>query len=196
MISIYDIKYNDIFRNVIDDDISGLNNNNLIVIQKKDIITNTNYNYFDYNIEINEYECQNYIIVYYKDAIEYENGFLINSIDCRNNVLFIYNDNNIYKISDKLNINENSNIKLCFKNSVTSLEKFFDASIDNNAKKIISIDLSHFNSSLITNIDKIFSGCQELLALDISNFNFEKIENSNDVFNGIINESNFNSMSK
>ena len=89
----------------------------------------------------------------------------------------------MYKTVEKLNIN--SHIKLCFKKYVISLEQFFDSNIDNNAQKIISLDLSHFDSSLITNIDKLFSGCQELLALDLSNLNLKNIESSNDVFKDI-----------
>ena len=65
------------------------------------------------------------------------------------------------------------------------MENLFNADIDNNSKNIISIDLSHFDSSLVTNIDKLFSGCQELLALDLSNFISENIESSNDTFNNI-----------
>ena len=148
-IYIYDIKYNDIFMEQINY-ISKLNDNNIIIIQNKDIITNENFKVFEHIIETNEFECSNYIIVYYKEAIEYGNGFYIDEIDSRKNILFIYNNNNMYTINEKLNIKENSNIKLCFKNSVISLEKFFDGSIDTNAKNIISIDLSHFNSSLIT----------------------------------------------
>ena len=48
-INIYDIKHYDIFMNNIDD-ISELVDNNIFVFQKEDIITNTNYKSFDYNI--------------------------------------------------------------------------------------------------------------------------------------------------
>ena len=185
-INIYDIKYNDIFKNEIDE-FSRLNDSKIYISQNSDIITNENHKYFDYNINMNEYKCSSFIIIYYKDSITYEKGFLIDGIDSRNYVSFIFNDNVMYLINEKLDIKENGNVKLCFKDNVTSLEKFFDASIDNNAKNIISIDLSHFDSSLVTNIEKMFSECQELLALDISNFNFEKIENSNDIFNGLTN---------
>ena len=37
----------------------------------------------------------------------------------------------------------------------------------------------------MTNIDKLFSGCQELLALDLSNLNLKNIENSNNVFTDV-----------
>ena len=187
-IGIYNIKLNDIVKKEIQD-ISKLNDSDIIVCQNDNIIINSNYNNLccDFNIEKNECDCLNNIKVYYDERIEYENGFLIDGINSRNNILFIFNDNKIYKANEKLIIQKNTNIKLCLKNSVTSLEKFFDSSLDNNAQNIISIDLSDFNSSSLINIDNIFLGCKKLLALDISNFNFEKIENSINIFNGLEN---------
>ena len=180
LVNIYDIKYNDNFKNEINN-ISKLNDNNIVVRQKENIITNINYKYIDYNLDINEYECKNFMLVYYNQTTEYKSGFLVSGINSRNNLLFIINENKFYYINEELNIN--SNIKLCFKNYVTNLEKFFDASIDKNAKKIISIDLSHFDSSLVTNINNLFSDCQELLALNLSNFNSKNIKTSNALFN-------------
>ena len=153
LIILYDIKYNDIIMNEINN-ISELQNENVIVYQNENLIINKNYKYFDYDFDINVYECKNYIVVYYSQAIEYKEDFLIKRIESRNNISFIINDNKIYKTDEKLNVN--SHIKLCFKKYITSLEQFFDSSIDNNAQKIISLDLSHFDSSLITNIDKLF----------------------------------------
>ena len=43
-----------------------------------------------------------------------------------------------------------------------SLESFFDYNHDINAGKIKYIDFSHFNSSLITDMSKAFSGCTSL----------------------------------
>ena len=166
-INIYDVNHNDIFLNAINN-ISELNNNNIVVWQKENLIINSNFNKFDYNIEINEYECQNYISVYYKEETDYETGFFVNGIDSRNDILFIINENNLYYTNEKLNINYHSPIKLCMKNYVTSLENFFDTNIDEKAQAIISIDLSHFDSSLVTNVNNLFNGCQELLALDMS----------------------------
>ena len=118
-INIYDVNHNDIFLNAINN-ISELNNNNIVVCQKENLIINSNFNKFDYNIEINEYECQNYISVYYKEETDYETGFLVNGIDSRNDILFIINENNLYYTNEKLNINYHSPLKLCMKNYVTS----------------------------------------------------------------------------
>jgi len=181
LIKIYDIKYNNIFLDEINN-INELQNENIIVSQKEELLTNPNYKYTDYNIDINESECQNYIKVYYKEAIEYENGFIIKGINSRNNILFIINEGNLNNANEKLSISDNSSIKLCLKNSVKSLESFFDANKDAKTQKIISLDFSHFDSSSVININNIFSGCQNLLALDMSNFNLENIEISKDSF--------------
>ena len=72
-----------------------------MICQNENLITNPNYKYFDYNFEINEIECSNYIIVYYNETIEYQNGFLINGIDSRNSIAFILIENNIYYSHEK-----------------------------------------------------------------------------------------------
>ena len=181
LINIYDIKYNDIFMDEINE-LNELENENIFVSQKEELLTNPNYKYIGSNIEKNESECHSYIIVYYKEAIEYESGFIIEGINSRNNILFIINEGNINGTNEKLTISENSSIKLCLKNSVTSLESFFDVSKDTKTQKILSIDFSHFDSSSVNNIDNIFSGCQNLLAVDMSNFNLENIKSSKDTF--------------
>ena len=143
-INLYEIKYNEILKNEINN-ISELQKENVVVSQSENLITNINYKYFDYDFDMNFFKCKNYIVVYYSQAIEYDSGFLISGIESRNNIAFIINENNMYKTDEKLNVN--SQIKLCFKNNVLSLEQFFDSSIDTNAQKIISLDLSHFDSS-------------------------------------------------
>ena len=126
-INLYEIKYNEILKNEINN-ISELQNENVVVSQSENLITNINYKYFDYDFDMNFFKCKNYIVVYYSQAIEYDSGFLISGIEGRNNIAFIINENNMYKTDEKLNIN--SQIKLCFKNNVLSLEQFFDSSID------------------------------------------------------------------
>ena len=183
LINIYDIKYNDIFMDEINE-LNKLENENIFVSQKEKLLTNPNYKYNTSNIENDESECHSYIIVYYKEAIEYESGFIIEGINSRNNILFIINEGNINGTNEKLTISENFSLKLCLKNSVKSLESFFDASKDTKTEKILSIDFSHFDSSSVNYIDNIFSGCQNLLAVDMSNFNLENIKSSEDTFKG------------
>ena len=192
-INIYSIKLNDNFLNELRGQY-GLNEDyNIIVCQSDKLIDNPNdiYSCCDYDIENNECECSNYILVYYKEGVVYTNGFFSNQennkIEGRNNISYIYYDNNVYNNNDKLIINKNSNIKLCFAKPITNLEKFFDANSDANAEKIISIDFSHFDSSLITNMNKIFFGCKELVALDISNFHFDKVKSFENMFYNDIN---------
>ena len=50
------------------------------------------------------------------------------------------------------------------------MASFFNSTYDENAKYIISIDFSHFDSSLITDTNSLFYGCSSLLKLDLSNF--------------------------
>lgn len=47
----------------------------------------------------------------------------------------------------------------------------------------MSIDLTHFDSSLVTNMYFLFSGCKELLFLDMSYIDLGKIQNATKMFN-------------
>ena len=53
--------------------------------------------------------------------------------------------------------------------------------MDSNVVNIKAIDLSHFDSSLLTNMDNSFSGCSGLMALNISNLNFEKLNSADEL---------------
>ena len=155
---------------------SELNNiDNLIVCQKNEIITNNNaiYACCNYNNDNSKCEFSNYMIVKYKVQAEYNNGFQINT---RAGINFIsYNDIN-YRKNQALTISANTEIKIYILSDTTSLESFFDSSKDPNVEKIRSVDLSNFNSSLITNLNNMFKGCSYLKFLDISNCdNFYKV---------------------
>ena len=47
-----------------------------------------------------------------------------------------------------------------------------------NCSKLISIDLSKFNTSKVDNMERMFTNCINLKYLDISNFNFSNIKNT------------------
>ena len=60
------------------------------------------------------------------------------------------------------------------------MESFFDSDYDNNMKNVVKIDLSQFDSSLLSHFKKMFYGCSSLLSINISNFkisNFAYMEN-------------------
>ena len=65
------------------------------------------------------------------------------------------------------------------------MEDFFNGEKAQNSQNIISIDLSHFNSSLINNIKNMIHKCSSLEYLDVSHFHFSNIDNSDGISNMI-----------
>ena len=84
---------------------------------------------------------------------------------------FIEYDNKNYIKNEKLVINANTEIKIYISSDITNLESYFDSEIDTNVVNIISVDLSNFNSSLITNLNNMFKGCTSITNINFSNFN-------------------------
>ena len=182
-LSIYDLSSSDLFMNEINELFYYYDF--LIICQNKQLISNEKYNYFCGIFD----ECSNYINIYYQEDVKYPNGFIFNQegkkIESRNNIFYLNYENKKYSRFTELNVNKNTNVKLCLAGFVTNMESFFDANIDINAQKIISIDLSHFDSYFVTKMDSMFSGCTGLMALDMSNINLENIESSENMFNNI-----------
>ena len=144
--------------------------NNLTVCQKEKIITNEEVNnacgYF--NLETNKTESNNYIIIRYGNNAEYKFGFIKdkdnNNNKFRKNIEFITNTNPYKKLkdTDELILRRGSKLEIYFSSPLSSLEKFFDPEIDNGMKNAISIDLSHFDISLMNNMNSLFSNCVSL----------------------------------
>jgi len=141
---------------------SGLNEiKDLTVCQKQKIISNDNINqnccYYDLNT--NECSNTNYIILFYGDRAEYENGFIKDKEDneFRGGIDFIINGEDHNKKLDgvtELNLHKGSKIEIYFSNSIplTSIQNYFSSSKDINFGKIISIeeDDSTYQISTIT----------------------------------------------
>ena len=126
---------------------------NLMVCQKEEEILSTNTNnkkrecrYF--NITKDVFGSDNYIIIYYGEESVYKNGFYNKY---RDNVSFIINGNYINTLQNdqSFKVNAGCKMELYFNSILTSLESFFDYNHDINVRNIKSIDLSHFNTSLI-----------------------------------------------
>ena len=168
---------------------STLNNlNDLIVCQKEEEILSTHDNNREkrccyFNITLNMCQSNNYIILYYGKESEYRNGF-INKY--RNGVSFIINGDYINTLPNNgsFRVNPGCKIELYFNSILTSLESFFDYNHDINVVNIKSIDFSHYNSSLITDMSKAFSGCASLESINFDNFNFSSVINMNNLFFG------------
>jgi len=71
----------------------------------------------------------------------------------RKGVNYIIKGNSLFLGDDPLIIEENESIEIHIYSNITSLYAFFK---DNNAKSIITIDLSHFDSSSLRNMGYMF----------------------------------------
>ena len=93
------------------------------------------------------------------------------------------------------NFNSSDNsVRLIFKNKIISCANMFNGV---QAKKI---DLSNFDSSLITNMERMFYNCQNLLSLDLSGLQTSGVLNMENMFYGcsklsFLNLSNFDTSS-
>ena len=110
-----------------------------------------------------------------------------NSFEPKNNL----NDKNLY-FPDEIYINDiflNQNISkfyfetlentitLKWKNEIKSTSYLFY-----NCSDIMEIDLSNFNSSLVTDMSYMFYGCRSLISLNLSNLNTSKVNNMEFMF--------------
>ena len=131
--------------------------------------------------------CSSYIYIVFGEETTYPNGFLYgddqNIIQSRQGISGIYTNYAKYELKEPLNISADSTVKLCFEN-ITNLESFFDSAKDINVNNIKLIDLSHFDSSSITNVRYMFNNCQSLVCINLANF---KPKNSGNMFKGIFN---------
>ena len=166
---------------------SGISSiNNLTVCEKEDkIIPNNNIErkccYF--SIPNNKCESDNYIIIYYGKESEYKNGF---ENKYRGDVSFIINEDyiNILTKDKSFKVNAGCKIELYFNSQIKTLESFFDYDHDINIGNIKSIDLSHFNSSQITDMSKAFLGCATLESINFDKLSFSNATNMNKMFFG------------
>ena len=127
----------------------------LIVCQKEDLVHDKTNKCCYFDMETDLCEITNYMIVYYGRDVEYENNF---NNKYRNDISFIVRGGYSPKInpSDKLSIRSGSKIKIYYESPIETLENFFDTNFDEKAEGIVSIDLSHFDSTKITNMNNVF----------------------------------------
>ena len=135
-----------------------------------------------------EETCSSYIYIVFGEETTYPNGFLYgddqNIIQSRQGISGIYTNYAKYELDEPLTISADSTVKLCFENTTTNLESFFDSAKDINVNNIKTIDLSHFDSSSITNVTYMFNNCQSLVCLNLAGFG---PKNSYNMFKGKFN---------
>ena len=164
---------------------------NLTVCQKEDLLHDKTNKCCYLDMETDLCEITNYMIVFYGRDVEYENNF---NNKYRNDISFIVRGGYSPKInpSDKLSIRSGSKIKIYYESPIETLENFFDTNFDEKAEGIVSIDLSHFDSTKITNMNNMFSGLSSLNSIDFTDFNSSKVTSMNHLFFGCKNLKSIN----
>ena len=117
--------------------------------------------------------------MYYKEDTNYINGFTNNY---RKDISFIMYNNSTIGDNTQFNIMAGTKVEIHFNTFLTNMEKFFSKEEDNNMLNIISIDFTHFNSSLVTNMDSLFLGCNSLESINLERFDTSNVENMNFMF--------------
>ena len=190
-INIYNVE--DKYNRIVSTELNTMKN--LTVCQSAKILANEDVSNkcCSYDIKTNKCKNDNYIIVYFnaEEETEYINGFGYESygdkIDIRiNNIDYIIKEggSSPILINESFSIKPNSKIEIYLKPNVTSLKKFFDFNYDYNSENIISIDFSNLDTSLVTNFDSIFSGCDSLKSINLTDINTTLVTNMDSMFYG------------
>ena len=97
--------------------------------------------------------------------------------DESNIILFINNKEYIYANGFQLEKERLYKIKLIIKIDVKDCSYMFS-----NCNKIISLDLSSFDTKNVTNMSNMFSDCSNLTSLNLSSFNTKNVTNMSNMF--------------
>jgi len=129
----------------------------------------------DYNIETSGCDPDNFIKIKFKKEVNYPYGFSIIEYDQSENqyrpdIYLINNQNKRYQPNEALTVKKNAEIKIVYNSTISSLEKFFYDYYDSNVEFIESIDLTHFNATLVESLEKTFYGCISVESIDLSTF--------------------------
>jgi len=160
----------------------GLNDkNDLLVCKNEENLSIENYKSICCKYDIGLKKCGNYIICKYKETTEYAEGF---QNKYRNNIAYVKNETSIVCPNERLIIEANTTIEIYFSELISSLKHFFsgEGSDDPKAKNIKLIDLSHFDSSSVNDIESKFLECSSLEEINFNNFNTSKITNMGSMF--------------
>ena len=98
----------------------------------------------------------------------------------RYNPCEIYINNSLSDdILNRYNFNDSENISIIIKwnNTIYDAESMF-----RDCEKIIEIDLSHFDTSQVTNMSRMFYNCTSLISLDLTNLETSNVEDMNRLF--------------
>ena len=158
--------------------------NNLKVCQRNDILSNKNNICCFYDLTNDNCANDNYMIIYFGENTIYNSGFKNKN---REGISFIKNSLDHERTigpNGFLNIKEGTKIEIYFSKESKSLTEFFSNIDDENVEKITFIDLSHFDSSLVTMMNFMFYHCTSLTSIDFTNLNTSLVKYMNYMFSG------------
>ena len=126
----------------------------------------------------------NYMVIYFKEDCNYQQFSNI----YRTEISFIINKENNANLTGKetLIIHKGFGIEIYFTKAIRNLENFFSRGLDENMQYLVSIDLTNFDSSLVTNMDNMFYGCSSLESIILSNSDITNVETMEYMFYGCI----------
>ena len=144
----------------------------LIINLITQIVSNNKIHYFDSKIIIKVNKTGN-IRIFYNLLINEPNEIYVNGI----NQTKIKYDSNYYIYNFTSNEKENEIILIWNKNINTAREMFYGCGIT-------GIDFSYFNTSLVTSMYEMFSGCSSLISLNLSNVDASTVTDMDSMFRG------------
>lgn len=127
-----------------------------------------------------------FIKIRYKESAEYTSGF---GNTYRNGILNIKKGDAVFQATDNFTVKPNEIIEVYFSNPIQNLSNFFaykndTKEGDTNNEKILSVDFSNFDSSLIEDISSMFYGCSSIEEIDFTTFKTSgKISDISNTFN-------------
>ena len=173
---------------------------NMIVMSSLVIISGNNSpirtKHLEYYDKRKLQEDDNYIIIQYGKTVNYSGGFIKETY--KSSISYIKNgDEVINNIDQAFTVVADIKLEVHFKESLTDIESLLDTDYGKNFEKLISVDFSHFDTSLVTFMRYMLYGCSSLQQLDLSNFDTSNVVNMAYMFYGCsslqnLNLSNFN----
>ena len=159
--------------------------NDLLVCQNANNIINLNiYNICcPFNIETETCESVNHMVLKFNQDSYYKNGF---KNDFRDKIYYLVYDKQIITENKEIYITSGGQLYIYFNERVRTMENFFDTDYDENMKNLVSIDLSHFDLTLVSRFKKMFYGCSSLLSINLSNFQISNFAFMQSMFEGCV----------
>ena len=137
----------------------------------------------------------NYVIIQFKEKVTFDSNNQLFMEDYRNSISSIKKGSETISNINDFTVEANTKLEIHFNKKFDSLSNFFNAQETGNFQNMISVDFPNFDTSLVTTMSNMFTGCSSLENLDFSKFNTPSLQNMNTMFNGCIKLQNLDLLS-